>query len=102
MIKKQLTKKQLYGYSFMKWDLLRKKVRKLLFGYCSFCYDAMKKQEEVNANSSMCVFCLIDKNICGEYRDNSTYQRLNRNLKEFSHSVEQICSELAGRYYSER
>lgn len=102
LVRKQLTKKQLYGYSYMKWDMLRKQVRELFFGYCSFCYDAMRKQEEsVKGSEDMCNFCLIDRGICGNYGDDSAYQRTMRARKGFSNLVGGMCVMLARRYYNE-
>ena len=94
--KKRLTKKQLYGYSYMKWDIIRIEHRKMKFGYCSFCFAAMKENSD---DGTMCQYCQIDKNLCGVYSGDSLYDAIRKANRKFSHLVNEMCMKLSERYY---
>jgi hypothetical protein len=95
MTKKRLTKKQLYGYSYMKWDNLRNELRKVPFGLCSFCYESDKLSEE-----NKCKYCQIDKRLCNKFGEESLYSEITQLKRRFYHLVDKMCMELRGRYYN--
>ena len=97
---KKLTKKQLYGYSYMKWDIVRIEHRKISFGYCSFCFTAMKEEDRENPNGrDMCKYCQIDKTLCGPYEGDSLYKAVNKAHIKFMRLVNELCMKLSKRYY---
>ena len=95
MNRKRLTKKQLYGYSYMKWDGVRKRLRMLYYGECSFCFDVKTHSE------TACRHCRIDKTLCNEYEEESLYSKINKTCRKFSDLVDKMCMELSRRYYDE-
>lgn len=97
MTKKRLTKKQLYGYSYMKWDHLRYEFIKLPGGLCSFCYDIEKLSEE-----DTCNYCQIDKSLCNKHGEESLYSKITRAKRELSSLIYEMCEELSMRYFDEK
>lgn len=71
---KELSLKQLYGYSIMSWEIYFIKISKADEGrYCSFCRDVERQDEYGNLD---CKDCRINPIICSS-RGDDLYEAIN-------------------------
>lgn len=89
----RLTKKQLYGYSLMKWKDKFKKSNNYIIEMlepCSFCFD-------VNSN---CLKCGIDNELCNDF--GGLYVEIDKKHKEYRSLVNMMIRKLTENYNKEK
>ena len=84
----------------MKWDGVRKRLRMLYYGECSFCYEAGKEVEKHEPEIIKCRYCKIDKTLCNEFGIESIYSKVNKASRKLYRLVDKMCMELSRRYYN--
>ena len=93
MTKKRLTKKQLYGYSYMKWDKLYSKLNFDFSGKCAFCFDGEK-----DYGLEMCKDCKIDKTLCDDCGEEGLFQEVQKADQILFELVSEMRRKLRERY----
>jgi hypothetical protein len=95
---KELTLKQLYGYSIMNWEMYLEKIEKAEEEkYCSFCRDVGRREEgDIGLNCEDCkltpIICSFDANV-GIYAE-----YVKTNLDEYE-SIIKLINALKLEYY---
>lgn len=102
MARKQLTKKQLYGYSYMKWAKIRRIVlSNFIMGKCSFCHDADNTliKKGILTRVDTCKHCQIDKNLCSDNGTSGLFAEIDKIDNKLFSLVSEMCERLLGAYY---
>ena len=88
--------KQLYSFSYMKWNELLKKEYKLgpfVRRACSFCKENRRK----NIDNS-CESCKIDKNLCDRKGNAGLYNEVARARREYLLLIIDMCEKLGKKW----
>jgi len=99
-----LSLKQLYGYSYMKWNEIYKKIELFLTSEpCSFCRESEKRitMSEYD-DCSGCEECLIDPRICATGSTDTAYDMVWNARCELLDSLHHLCLQLRTQYYKRK